>query len=123
MEPDNKEDRGGAGGNEDGGGPKGRLSQTEPKVQTGQCPTKVEPEGRGSLVELYGRWFPGEPKEGGARVELMCRQATEAGGGDRRYSVLDGAGGLKTLSRSSQHVGHAEGLKDSSKSGAEELTV
>lgn len=38
-------------------------------------------------------------------------------------SVLDGAGGLKTLDRSSQHEGDAEGLKDSSGSGAEELAV
>jgi len=47
----------------------------------------------------------------------------EAGGGDRGSTVLDGAGGLKTLAKSTHHVGDVEGLKDSSGSEAEELAV
>lgn len=45
----------------------------------------------------------------------------EARVGTRGSSVLGGADGLKTLSRSSMSIGAAEWLKDSSGSGAEEL--
>lgn len=47
----------------------------------------------------------------------------EAGGGARGSPRLGGAGGLKTLGRSSLLVGDAEGLKDTSEGGTEELAV
>jgi len=52
----------------------------------------------------------------------VSMMATEAEGRDRGSSVLEGAGGLKTLGRTLQHVEDAEGLKDTSKGVAEELT-
>lgn len=49
------------------------MEEQRTKAEAGHA--KEKPEGRGSLVERYGQWFPVELREGGAKVEPKCQQA------------------------------------------------
>ncbi len=54
--------------------------ERSPEAMAGRRPTKAEPEGRGSPVELVDRWVTVEARELGAEVEpLGLRTETESG--------------------------------------------
>ncbi len=49
--------------------------ERSPEAMAGRCPTKAEPKGRGSPVELVDRWVTVEARELGAEVEPLGLRA------------------------------------------------
>ncbi len=60
--------------------------ERSPEAMAGQRPTKAEPEGQGSLVDLVDRQVTVEARELGAEVELLILRA-EAESGPRRLEA------------------------------------
>jgi len=81
----------------------------------GEGRSQAEPEGMresgGAIWPMVSGGAEGGRSQSGADVSTGRGgvMGPEAGGRDRGSSVLDGARGLKTLGRSSQHVGDTEG--------------
>ncbi len=65
---------------------KTQPEERSPEAMAGQCPTKAEPEGWGSPVELVDQWVTVEARELGAEVEPLGLRA-EAESGPRRLEA------------------------------------
>ncbi len=103
---------------------KAQPEERSPEAMAGQRPTKAEPEGWGSPVELVDQWVTVEARELGAEVEpLGLRAEAESGPRRRRWGILQPRRCWRMADpRGSHHTdgggwGRARGLPDDSGGG------